>query len=852
MEKIVLIDGNSLVNRAYYALPPLNNPEGTPVQAVFGFATMLVKAIETVKPNYIVTAFDVHAPTFRHKMYDGYKGSRKGMPDDLAVQMPILKEMLEVMGIKCVEMAGYEADDLIGTLSKRFPIQTYIITGDRDSFQLIDGTTRVLLTKRGITETEELDEAALQSSYGLTPAGVIDYKALAGDSSDDIPGVAGIGDKTAKSLLSQYGSLDGIYEHIGEIGGATGKKLEDGKDSAYISYKLATIDTNAPIECELSECTYTFPFSGEVFAYFERQSFKSLVKRSEIFNAAAASTIEKTGKPKAEIKTLTGAEEIKKVVAGAKVLAVSLTVDEMRLSVSVEKEYAVKLKRSLLDDGVDENIAIAALKDAFSDRHIEKVLYDSKSFKAYTHANFGMQPERCFDIKLAQYLVDSTVPHGKMGELFEHYGVDSSDEASGLIYLRELLCSELESSGMHRLYYDIELPLVDVLLGMERSGFKVDRVRLKEIGESFNREEVELEKRIYEEAGQSFNIKSPKQLSKVLFDDMGIPYPTKSTNRSTGAEILEQLAPDYPIIPLIIRYRFITKLNSTYIEGLRKLLDSDDCVHTEFRQTMTATGRLSSVEPNLQNIPVREQDGKVLRSLFVARDGYTLVSADYSQIELRIMAHYSADPVMLEAYESGQDIHAYTAAKVYGVPLSEVTPDMRRTAKTVNFGVIYGMSDYGLAAELKISRTAAKKYIDGYFERFSGVRKYLDASVSAAKKNGFVSTLLGRRRKIPELYSGQYFTRQFGERAAMNTPLQGTAADIIKLAMLGVSRALEGMKSRLVLQIHDELVVEAADCEVEKVKEILRDKMENAFTLNVLLKVEIGEGKNLLECADKG
>lgn len=849
MKKLLLIDGNSLINRAYYALPPLNNPQGQQVQAVFGFATMLVKMFDTIKPDYVVTAFDVHAPTFRHKMYDGYKSSRKGMPDELASQMPILKEMLDVIGVKRIEMSGYEADDIIGTLSKRFSTDTYIVTGDRDSLQLIDNTTRVLLTRRGITETDEYNEQTLKENMGLTPRGVIEYKALAGDSSDDIPGVAGIGDKTAKTLLGKFGDLDGVYAAIENVTPpAVKNRLIAGKDSAYLSRTLATIDTEAPVECKLEDCVYGFPFSGAVFSFFERQGFKSLIKRGELFDTSVGLPVAPK-REKATVAEVSGIDEIKELLKGKTEIAVHLLGETFRFAVDESTEYTVNLHYDFFSSGLSEPELISGIKDILTDENVIKTVFDSKSFITYIYRNYKFVPQGFFDVCLAQYIADATVAHSNINDLLSAYSIDSEDVASGMLELKRSLIKELNETGMHRLYYDIELPLVKVLFDMEQIGFAVDSDKLEEIGKSFTAEEQSLTDKIHAEAGKQFNIKSPKQLAKVLFEDLAIPYPRKGAKTyNTSAEILEQLDSSYQIVPLVLRYRFITKLNATYIDGLRKLLDKNGTVHTEFRQTLTTTGRLSSVEPNLQNIPVREEDGKILRSLFLAREGFTLVSADYSQIELRIMAHYSGDPIMQQAYRDGADIHAYTAAQVYGVPLSEVTPLMRRTAKTVNFGIIYGISEFGLASSLKIAKSEAKKFIDNYFERFKGVREYLDNCVQQAKKDGYVTTLLGRRRKIPELFSSVYFTRQFGERAAMNMPLQGTAADIIKIAMLNVSSALKGMRSRLILQVHDELIVETALEEKDRVKAILKDEMENAFKLDVPLTVEVNEGKNWFDC----
>lgn len=849
MDKILLIDGNSVVNRAFYALPPLNNPQGVQVQAVFGFTTMLVKMIETLHPDGIVVAFDVHAPTFRHNLYEGYKSRRKGMPDELAAQMPILKEMLDVMGIRRIELAGYEADDLIGTVAKHCGKSAYIVTGDRDSFQLIDGTTRVLFTKRGITDVEDLDEAALLEKYELTPRGVIEYKALAGDNSDDIPGVAGVGDKTAKTLLKTYGDIDSLYAHIDEVLPVSLRdKLIAGKDSAILSRTLATIDTDAPVQEVGNDCAFTFPFGADVFAFFERQNFRSLLKRADLFNTAEP-LVPLSARAAATVVRLSDADAVRAALSGKKEVALYGDGSVYHLATDEKTEYTVNLKYDLLSPGLSESELVKALSSVLTDDGVTKVVFDSKSFLHYFARNYKIEPQNFFDVQLAQYLADGTVPHAKLSELLDAYSVSPEDCASGMLTLKRRLCETLAETGMEKLYYEIEQPLVRVLYDMEVTGFAVNSRRLDELGAAFAAEEQQLTERIHAEAGQKFNIKSPRQLAKVLFEDMGIPYPKKSAKtRNTNAEILEQLDPSYTIVPLVLRYRFITKLNSTYIDGLRKMIDAHGTVHTEFRQTLTTTGRLSSVEPNLQNIPVREEDGKILRSLFVARDGFTLVSADYSQIELRIMAHYSGDPTMIKAYRDGLDIHAYTASQVYGVAMDKVTSEMRRTAKSVNFGIIYGISGFGLAANLKIGTADANKYIENYFAHFPEVRRYLDECVEKAKHDGYVTTLLGRRRKIPELYSPTYFTRQFGERAAMNMPLQGTAADIIKIAMKSVHDALRGMRSRLILQVHDELIVEAADDETEKVKAILKEKMENAFTLSVPLVVDVKSGKDWLSC----
>lgn len=847
MDRLIIIDGNSLVNRAFYALPPMLN-DGKPTQAVYGFATMLIKMIQDYSPKYMAVAFDLPAPTFRHKRYDGYKATRKGMPPDLAVQMPTLKTMLSRMGIKMIEKEGYEADDLIGTLSRRSSAQTYIVTGDRDSLQLIDDTTRVVLTKRGITETLELDEEGLKREFDLTPAQIIEYKAIAGDSSDCIPGVTGIGDKGAHSLLKEYESLDGVYANIDKIGGKLKERLIAGKEQAYLSKELATIDTNAPIDCELSECLLSYPFDYRVKEFFIETGFKSLVKRDEIF-AVSDDKSKSVSHSQPLLHNITDYKSLKELFAEMRkkgAAAVEADDSGLKLAVDGENEYRATVAVRLDDVGISYTECAAAIKELFEDEQITKVVYDLKKLKKYLD-RLSVSAVNCRDVKLEQYVADVSVPNETAEKLLKNYDIPTEAIAAGLMRLDKMLTEEIEKFGLHKVFYDLEMPLVDVLYAMEKEGFRLDVERLKEFSAEYTAEIEKLTEEIYAMCGTEFNINSPKQLGKVLFEDMGLNYPRKGAV-STGADVLQQIINQHPVIEKILTYRTVSKLNSTYIEGLLKLADKDGVVRTEFRQTSTATGRLSSVEPNLQNIPVREERGKKLRALFAAREGRTLVSADYSQIELRLLAHLSGDDTLVKAYYDGDDVHAITASMVFGVPLAEVTSKMRREAKAVNFGIIYGISDFGLSQNINISRAGAKKYIDEYFKRFPTVAEYLDESVRLAKERGYAVTLMGRRRKIPELFSSQYTVRQFGERVAMNTPLQGGAADIIKAAMIAVHNRLKAKKSKLILQIHDELIVEAAEEEVDEVKEILRDCMENAVKLKVPLIVDIGVGKSWLDC----
>lgn len=848
MDTLLLIDGNSLINRAFFALPPLTDRKGRPSQAVYGFTTMLIKAITDLAPSHIAVAFDLPQPTFRHLMYDGYKAKRKGMPDELAVQLPILKEMLGIMKIRIVEKPGFEADDIIGTLAKQLPAQTYILTGDRDSLQLIDDTTTVLFTKRGITEVDRVDTQALKETFGLTPAQVIDYKALAGDNSDNIPGVMGIGEKGALSLLEQFGSLDGIYAHIDEVKGAVRTRLEDGRASAELSRTLATIKTDVDLGLTLADCTLEFPFSGRTREFFRQMDFKTVVKRTDLYGDYPDlndTTYVERAKPKTV--TFGGTAGLREILAKCKDVIAVYFDTAVHVAFDDKTEYVCEMTSDLFSGIFGFEECASALKDILADKAVRKIVFDAKKIKTDIYRACRGTLENFFDVKLAQYIEDSNVPYETLDTVAEHYCAGEAG-ASALIYVHGYLAKSLEEKNMHRLFYDVEQPLIDVLLKMERIGFKLDTENCRTLGEKYTAEIREISRKIYALVGHEFNINSPRQLAQVLFEELGIDYPKRTSRHSTNIEILEAIIDRHEIVPLVIRYRLLWKLNSTYIEGLSKLADENGIVRTEFKQMSTATGRLSSVEPNLQNIPVREEEGKVLRGLFGAEKGHMLVAADYSQIELRLLAHFSGDPIMVKAYRNNDDIHTQTAAEVFGIPVGEVTSDMRRKAKAVNFGIIYGMSDFGLGQSIKVSNSEAKTYKERYFARFSGVKEYLEAQVESAKKNGFAVTLLGRVRKIPELYSSQFTVRQFGERVAMNMPLQGSAADVIKLAMLRVDRALAGMRSRLILQIHDELIVDAPDDEVEQVKTIVRDCMEHAVELSVPLTVDVSCGRNWLEC----
>ena len=844
MDNLLLIDGNSLINRAVYALPPLNNAKGQPTQAVYGFTTMLLKAIAEYSPKYIAVAFDLPAPTYRHKMYDGYKATRKKMPDELAVQLPILKEQLRLMNVSIVEKEGYEADDIIGTLAKDDSVMTYIITGDRDSFQLISETTRVVFTKRGITDTIVLDEQKLMENFSLTPSGVIEYKALAGDGSDNIPGIPGVGEKTALSLLEKYKTVGNVYAHLDDFTGKTREKIENGKESAMLSRELATINCNVPLDVKTSDFTFDYPFSMAVKAFFAENAFRSLVKRDDIFVEGGEESLPTAREDIVEVK-LTTPEEVKKALDGAKTLCY-VEGEDIRFAIDGKTEYIVPLAQTLLDDGMNYTTALRCFVPVFEDENVRKIVYDGKKVKRELDKK-GISFVCYDDVRLMQHLADMRITSVNAKELVESTGGDVRFVCACIFDLYQKLIDDLKQKGVYSLYVDVELPLENVLYEMEKRGVKVDVKLLDELGEEFTQSGRRIEEQIHALAGKKFNVNSPKQLAEVLFEDLAIPYPKKSSKHSTNAEILDMIADKHEIVPLVSQYRFITKLNSTYIEGLKKLLEGD-VIHTEYNQMLTSTGRLSSSEPNLQNIPVREEEGKRLRGLFVAREGHTLVSADYSQIELRLLAHLSGDEKMVEQYKSGADIHTRTASEVFGVPASEVTEKMRREAKTVNFGIIYGMSDYGLSQSLKCSVATAKKYMQVYFERFSAIKPYFEGVIESAKECGYTKTILGRMRYIPELASSNFMTRQFGERAAMNMPLQGSAADIIKLAMVSVFDKLKDMKSKLILQIHDELIIEASDDEVEEVKKLLKECMESAIELKIPLTVDVASGKSWLDC----
>ena len=851
MDTLVLIDGNSLLNRAFYATKFLSTKSGIPTNAVFGFIKLLLKLIEDIKPQKLIVTFDLKVPTFRHKMYDGYKATRKPMPEELAVQVGMLKELLHSMNIMICEKEGYEADDLIGSLSHMFSnIRSIIVTGDRDSYQLVDDVTEVYLTKTGVSELLKLNLDNFEQIIGYRPDQVIDMKALMGDSSDNIPGVPGVGEKTAHSLIMKYGTLDGVYEHISDMSESLRRKLEQGKYSAYLSKKLATIDRRVPISINLSDCGLEIPFSEEVRSQFLQWEFTSLLKLN-IFPQSNEIQHKAENRKNIVINEPQSLADFTCLYEKSDLVAVCAS-DNVFHFYADGIETVLRERRTLLDDGFETSQVNYALSELFK-ADCTFLFFGAKSFLHILRRRDIRVPSKKEDVCLMKYLVDYTGKDDDLYATLAANGLNDSTPAYGIFALYDLYKERIEKDGVNRLYYDLELPLVDVLFDMEESGVKID-LAMTEIFEKRYRAEIDsITAEIYEQAGTQFNLNSPLQLGKILFDKLGLPSPKKNKNGSysTSADILEKLSDDYKIVRDVLRCRHIQKLLSTYIEGFKPLIErKTELVHTTYNQVQTSTGRLSSVNPNLQNIPIRDEEGRELRKLFVTsfEDG-VLVDADYSQIELRLLAHFSGCKELIEAYKSGRDIHALTASQVFGTEIDRVTEEQRRAAKAVNFGIIYGISDFGLANNLNISPKQAREYIRRYFERYSDIKEYMDGNVAFARKYGYVKTLLGRKRVINEISSSNYNIRSFGERAAMNMPLQGSSADIIKIAMLRVYNQLKnrGMRSKLILQVHDELVIDACGEEREDVVKILKNEMEQAVQLNVPLIADVHCGKNWYE-----
>lgn len=858
MEKLVLIDGNSLLNRAFYATPLFKTKDGLPTNGVFGFIKLMLKIIEDKKPTHFAVAFDLRAPTFRHKMYESYKAGRKPMPEDLALQMPVLKDVLKVMGIKICEMAGYEADDIIGTLAKKFQIQTYIYTGDRDSYQLVDETTNVCYTRRGVSDILELSLDNFKDETGLIPSQVIDLKALMGDKSDNIPGVAGVGEKSALNLLANYGDLKGVYAHIDEIAGALHDKLVNNKEMAFFSHKLATIDTSVPIDVSLADCLLKTPFSTQAKQAFTGLEFKSFLAMN-IFDENEQESEENTENFQVQIEEVYP-ESVQDVIeciqsSSAPFIACDFSALEFRFALfetlnGVFREYVLPIKRDMLDAGFFDYTLQPVFKAVYSGQkrvicyNAKEVMHKLSSLKIDFLAPFD-------DVAILRCIAEGLGNLDGLTFCANYFNLPEKNKAYAVAWLCKHYLEKLNDKEKS-LYANIELPLVSVLFDMEKQGVCIDETILQDLSYRYNKERQEITQKIYELAGETFNVNSTQQLGKILFEKLKIGSGSKKTKESksykTTAEELEKYADQAEIVRLVLRYRKVQKLYSTYIEGFKPLIVRGK-IHTTYNQIVTSTGRLSSANPNLQNIPVRTEEGRELRKLFKASEGNVLLDADYSQIELRLLAHFSKCKELIDAYCADKDIHATTASQVFGVALDKVSADMRRQAKAVNFGIIYGISAFGLSQDLSISTKQAQAYIDKYFETYSTVKEYMQKNVEDATKYGFVTTLCGRRRVIVELQSSNRNVRSFGERAAMNMPLQGSSADIIKIAMINVFKTLKqgGYKAKLVLQVHDELLIDCPKNEEDAVSTILKTEMENAVRLLVPLTVEVGVGKNWFE-----
>lgn len=877
MKKIVLIDGHSILNRAFYGLPLLSNSKGVPTNAIYGFLNIMFKILEEEKPEYLTVAFDVHAPTFRHKMYAEYKGTRKPMPEELRTQVPLMKEMLQAMGVRVIEQAGYEADDILGTIAKKAECQgisTVIVSGDRDLLQLASKEIKIRIpkTKKTGTEIEDYTEEEVKETYGVTPAEFIDVKALMGDTSDNVPGVPGIGEKTASAIIANFGSIENAYEHVEEIKPNRAREnLKEFYKQAKFSKELVTICTEADISYDIQSAELSDLYTEQAYVLCKEYEFKNFYPR---FEGKGKQAVAESWK----IQSITDFPKADEIFA-------NLSCKRFAFQYVMAKEEV----KALAFTGDGETVYYIEKQGFFTEEYfsekvfqmIEKaesaVTFDLKCQLSYID-NYREIQGKIHDITIAAYLLNPLKSEYAYDEIAKDYlnqMLPSVEDLFGKVKLEKAILTEdegvekyfanmagcaffacdkmlenLKQENMYHLYEDIEMPLVFTLYEMEQAGVKVEAEELKKYGEELKIKIKEMEQEIYTEAGEEFNINSPKQLGEVLFEHMKLPNGKKTkTGYSTAADVLEKLANDYPIVSKILEYRQYTKLNSTYAEGLGSCIREDGRIHSKFNQTITATGRISSTEPNLQNIPIRMEAGRMIRKVFVPQEDYVLIDADYSQIELRVLAHMSEDERLIQAYKTDEDIHRITASQVFHIPFEEVTPLQRRNAKAVNFGIVYGISSFGLSEDLSISRKEAAEYIEQYFATYPGVKQFLDNLVAGAKECGYVTTMFGRKRPIPELKSSNFMQRSFGERVAMNSPIQGTAADIIKIAMIRVQQRLreENLRSRLILQVHDELLIETHKEEVEKVKKILLEEMHGAAALSVPLDIDMNTGANWYE-----
>lgn len=876
MSRIVLIDGYSIINRAFYGVPLLTNAEGLHTNAVYGFLNIMFKLIEEEQPSYLAVAFDVKAPTFRHQMYEGYKGTRKPMPEELTEQVPMLKQMLAAMKICCVEKAGYEADDILGTIARRSEaagLDVSLVSGDRDLLQVATDRTTIIIpkTKAGKTEVFRYNAEGVRALYGVTPEEFIDMKALMGDASDNIPGLPGVGEKTAGKLIMSYHSIEGCMEHLEELTPAKAKKaFEEHYDLAVLSKKLARIETDAEISFTLDEAIFGDIYTPQAYELMKKYNFKSMLERFAGVGQEASASEPEVRVVEELSEACAALDAAKQACSAGRYAGAHIMRDEQNiygLALCLTERSVTYISRSFfVNDDWFRTAVRELLACNVSWMNVKEQLYllsGDDRFQRYSY----------LDVSLAAYLLNplqSSYGYEEvagdylgmtlqgteelLGKHREKLDPDTQGEemkrvaalSAWVSFLAmPVLLAKLSETGQEKLYREIELPVLGALYRMECQGIICRKDALKEYGDSLVDGISRLEREIHEEAGEPFNINSPKQLGEILFERMKLPGAKKTkSGYSTAAEVLDKLAPDYPIVRKILDYRQLTKLKSTYADGLAAFISDDGRIHGKFNQTITATGRISSTDPNLQNIPVRMELGRAIRKLFVPKEGCVFVDADYSQIELRILAHISGDENLIDAYRHSSDIHAATAATVFHVPLSEVTPQMRRNAKAVNFGIVYGISAFGLSEDLSISRKQANEYIEAYFKSYPRVKNYLDEQVALGKEKGYVCTMYGRRRPIPELKSSNFMQRQFGERVAMNSPIQGSAADIMKIAMLNVENALEeeGLGARIILQVHDELLIETPVEEVERVRVLLENNMRDAFSLRVPLEISVSVG----------
>ena len=857
MKKLLILDSNSLINRAFYALPPLTNSEGVHTNAIYGFTNMLLKMKGDINPDYIVAAFDKKAPTFRHKEYDDYKAGRKKMPEELAEQFPIIKEMLKLLGIKIYEIEGFEADDIIGTTAKlaaKEGMEVFIVTGDKDALQLADNNINVIITKKGVSETAQYNKEQFIEEFGVTPTQFIDVKGLMGDKSDNIPGVPGVGEKTAYKLIKEYGSVEGVLNNIDSISGKKLKEnLETYSEQAIFSKKLATIMVEVPLDNIIKDIKNVEEMN--------KSGLKELLIKLQMKSSLAKFIGEDEETKEINYEVINSQEQLSKFLKDNKTYYIAYSIFESSLN-SNRKLKALYFGNNnsttivnfdeLIKD--DEEKIVSILKEFFENKDKIKVIHDGKSLiKALNKINIKINGFE-FDTAIASYIIDSSKGQYPLSDVIMTYVGDEiqkgEDELKyGAAYIETLykiLVDKIKEEKMEELYYNVEHPLIYVLASMEDEGFEVDETILDELAVKFKKEIDIVQKEIYEMADIEFNINSPKQLGKILFEKLDLPVIKKTkTGYSTNADVLEKLRDKHPIIDKITYYRQISKINSTYVEGMKPLIDVDGAIHSTFNQTVTTTGRLSSTEPNLQNIPIRYEMGREIRKIFITKNKTDkLLSADYSQIELRVLAHISGDENMINAFKHHSDIHTKTAAEVFNVDIDNVTPLMRSRAKAVNFGIVYGISDFSLAQDLGITRKEAAEYMSIYFDRYPKIKEYLESVVEDAKKTGYVTTILNRKRFIPEIKASNKIVKALGERLAMNAPIQGSAADIIKIAMINVFNRLnkENLKSTLILQVHDELIVNVVEEEINIVENIVKEEMENVFKLSVPLDVDINFG----------